>query len=744
MISKANRARFSELYHSLPQDAQQALVESHLIPMLSRTSRKRASRANAAAARLHKRHQNLPVLDIKTKKAEINLLLEELSKDSKRSFVMDISSKPEILHEIISCLTDWYDDLWSVAYEHNVQYELVHECLLLIHTTLNRLANVRSCCKCSLTSLYVPIVIKSKTGAVIKSFSIEGVQNLESVSEFIWRDMFLSMLASGKEHHEQLVLEMLVDIQRSNGWHQILRILRPAKKGTINLDDIGDDEDDWEDEDNEEEDDEDAFDLTWEEGAFGRCHHWPSRISSCLGDLRDLAEMTMKKEFEILPSSPLYIALISIADDSEGLSEELLEMIESIARVSPDTFAVALEIYSSELKVQPILNLLKTHSHLLRPRDAPSLQLAMILLGRNDHSELALSYIRKELIDTARAVKKALSLSFSRMDEPSNRTDLNQILKLRQGSTGRRNRIETWVDSITTPGADAANPMMFAAMMMGVPPMPGMNSDDDAYTYLDLDPLDPDLEDLRHEFRPALKKRFESWVNIAHMMKPGAAVLLSVYKYLIEFMPFLRAADATDEIIGRLQDRPSKQFVCDGLDALLAFTKIQKRKYNIAKTELQKRKDLEALAADSSPSASTGTSNNATPSPSGQTPDPTSAASSATPISVPVPLSTMFSAFPQGYSTEQIPVPGTAPNNTSGPSQSGASSSNTAQPSTSESGQSQSGNTVHSLLRNPLTPTASTQTQPHTLGLPFPLSTLFGAAIGSSSSAPGPSLDDVD
>ena len=84
------------------------------------------------------------MLDIKAKEEEINFLLDELSKDSKRSFVMDISNKQEILNEIISSLTDWYNDLWSVAYEHNVQYELVHRCLLLIHSTLNRLANVRS------------------------------------------------------------------------------------------------------------------------------------------------------------------------------------------------------------------------------------------------------------------------------------------------------------------------------------------------------------------------------------------------------------------------------------------------------------------------------------------------------------------------------------------------------------------------------------------------------------------------
>ncbi len=85
-------------------------------------------------------------------------------------------------------------------------------------------------CQCSLANLFAPVTIKSKTGAVIRSFSIEGVNNLETVSEFIWREMFLSMLASGKERHEKQVSEMLDEIQQINGWAQLVRILRGGKK----------------------------------------------------------------------------------------------------------------------------------------------------------------------------------------------------------------------------------------------------------------------------------------------------------------------------------------------------------------------------------------------------------------------------------------------------------------------------------------------------------------------------------
>jgi hypothetical protein len=132
------------MYHSLPRDAQQTLVESHLIPLLDRAPRKRVKKAHAAAARLHRRHQSLPALDLKAKKAEVDLLLKELGKDSKRSFVMDVSSRNEILNEIIASMTDWLNDLWCIAYEHKVQFEIVHESLLFTHSSLTRLADVRS------------------------------------------------------------------------------------------------------------------------------------------------------------------------------------------------------------------------------------------------------------------------------------------------------------------------------------------------------------------------------------------------------------------------------------------------------------------------------------------------------------------------------------------------------------------------------------------------------------------------
>ena len=260
--------------------------------------------------------------------------------------------------------------------------------------------------------------------------------------------------------------------------------------------------------------------------------------------------MTLLSAFETAPSRALYDDLV---DMSRGrLRPQLLELLNMLTATSSDTFAVALDVYTSEHQLEPVLDMLNDHSHLLRPRDYSTLQSATVFISRHGHTQRALEILEAELLDTARATRHALLQSFSQMETPANRAEITQIVRTRSGMPGRRARVEAWVDAASTPGADQPNPMMFAAMVMGIGPMPGLSSDDDPYTYLDLDPDDPDLEDLRAEYRPDLKKRFESWADqgVANL-ENGAASLLSVYRKIIDMLPFLRAPDVAEEMISR-------------------------------------------------------------------------------------------------------------------------------------------------------------------------------------------------
>ncbi|EKM58938.1 uncharacterized protein PHACADRAFT_85922, partial [Phanerochaete carnosa HHB-10118-sp] len=594
--------RFAAILDSLPRDARQTLVYQQLIPLLNNAPKSKIKKALNAAARLQKRHAGMPDLDLRGKKLEITNMLKELNKDTKRAYVMDTSNLVELLNEIADSLAVWMSDVWVVVYEHNVDFDLAHDCLLFVSSTLDQLENVRMGCKCALDSLYIPVTIRNRKGRVVKRFDVNGATHLEDVTLFIWRDMFLSMLAYGSQRHKDLIPRMLGDIEDIMSWKAVVRLMFNKSQVDAKRQTQSGKESDWEDVDSEDggeslsledqsdsgaissllsdDDDNDELDLD-----VPRLRHWSDIIFGHVHLLQRHIEDALVAIFETTPSLTLYSALLSIAQDPQTLEERLLFLLKAMATACSDTYAVALEIYSLEHKVDRIVDLLGSYSYLLRPRDAAALQAATKLISHHSHARRALQILEAELLDTIRMTHRALLQSFSQLDTSANRAEILQIHKNGSRAPGRRNRVEAWVDAVTTPGADQPNPMMFAAMFMGIAPLPGLHSDDDPYTYLDLDPHDPDLEDLRSEYRPSLKKRFESWTDVGLTLMGGPEMLLVVYRKLIEKMPFLRAPDVTEEMIARLQDRRSKAYVVEGLDALLAFAKVQRRKWYAAKAE---------------------------------------------------------------------------------------------------------------------------------------------------------------
>lgn len=282
--------------------------------------------------------------------------------------------------------------------------------------------------------------------------------------------------------------------------------------------------------------------------------HWSYRISSAVPPVRDYIRTYLTDVFKQRPSLQLYQTLCVISPETASTHVSLCEYLRTVATSSSEMFAAALDIWAYEGLPDDIQAMLRSHAHLLRPRDAGALQNAVSVLGRSSvHTPQAQIIIEKEMLDTARALRTALLASFSQLDNAVHKAELQNILRMRAGAAGRQDRIEAWVDSVSTPGTNAPNPMAFAAMMMGLPLVPGMDPSEDAdpLGYLDLDPNDPDLEDLREEFRPKLKQRFDGWVQIAPEIHGGPQILLRVCKEIVEMMPFFRAGDIVDEMVGR-------------------------------------------------------------------------------------------------------------------------------------------------------------------------------------------------
>lgn len=320
-----------------------------------------------------------------------------------------------------------------------------------------------------------------------------------------------------------------------------------------------DDYDDYLDEDEEEfySDEESDTGSDDEQGGFiCSCNfhgqHWSQSVNIQRFTLRQLVQNQLITRFELMPSLILHRSLLSIAMDPDAIELQMQKILSLVATSSSDTFAAALNIYSMMGNVIQISALLDSHHHLLRPRDALVLQNAVTTLSEHPFYQVqSLKILENELMDIIRCLRASILPLFCNIDIEANKQEITQIAKLRQGSAQRQDRVERWVDAVITPGTNAPHPMAFAAFMMGLPIAPGMDDADDADPLGYLDQADPDLEDLREEFKPKLRERFDGWTEVALVMKGGAAMLIKVYSQVVTLMPFLRLGDVVEELISR-------------------------------------------------------------------------------------------------------------------------------------------------------------------------------------------------
>lgn len=322
-------------------------------------------------------------------------------------------------------------------------------------------------------------------------------------------------------------------------------------------DEDGDGDED-EDEDYDEEDD-GYSDEYGSDDADARCtcklhaRYWTEQINKERISLRECVERRLFAVFKQAPSLRIFLSLISINLESE-LIDELLEVLKDIAGDSPENLVAALDIYIYDADFEQIVNLLETYIHLLRPRDMATLQCAVALLTDTSHQQLALSIFEAELEDSFQAIYVAVCACFAHIEEDDNKAELTAILKVKAGSPGRKSRIESWVGRVISSSNASMGPMAFAAMMMGLPVLPGSEEGDDSdiLNYIDLDGNDADFDDLRDEFRPDLKSRFDSWVQLGQNgITGGKALLMKLYAKVIELMPYLRSQDVVNEMVAR-------------------------------------------------------------------------------------------------------------------------------------------------------------------------------------------------
>jgi hypothetical protein len=424
---------------------------------------------------------------------------------------------------------------------------------------------------------------------------------MDQILLWIWRDLIVSLFTTGSKHDRTNVSIFLEEIQDVLGVVALERLLNGGRPSEFSRpcsfhssyisgsddddedgwdeddcdfeededdddeddDDADDDADDDEDEDEDDEDEDDDEDVYADDYASddtdGRCTcklhatYWTEQINKERIPLRECVVKRLFAIFKQTPSLRLFRSLTSISLDS-GLRDELFETLQEIAGDSPDNLVAALDIYIDDDDLTEIAELLEEYIHLLRPRDLVTLQCAVALLAEETpHQKLALSTFESELGDSFQAIYVAVRSCFVHIEEDHNKAELAEILKLKSSSPARKTRIETWVEQVVSTSNTSMGAMAFAAMMMGLPVMHSSEEEDDSdvLNYVDLDRNDADFDDLRDEFRPDLKCRFETWVQLGNAMTGAKPLLMRLYAKAIELMPYLRSQDIVNEMLAR-------------------------------------------------------------------------------------------------------------------------------------------------------------------------------------------------
>ncbi|KAL5508679.1 hypothetical protein ACEPAH_6300 [Sanghuangporus vaninii] len=654
---------FLRVFTSVPTLAQTQIVKQALIPFLDTIPRKDAKRAIASARRIAKKAHHIPQVDVAAKKKEIESLLGELSREAK--FIPRSSGdKYDIMFlEIIESVAQWLNELWSLAFEFGLDFPHVHACLLASMSILDQVQSMKGTGHQRLFStVYAPVVIRDRSGKVVKEFNKLGISNVESAILWVWRDVFLALLASKNPAHVRLVPELLAEIDNAIGWSGLERLvlggdtyfqdgdeLQFSESGFLRL--KGPEDSNWGSQCSSE--DHNRDDMFYAD-------HWNYRIVKQVPRFRQLIEERMIDIFKAAPSILLYTIIVNLSGNISVL-DHLHEILSWLAPTSTSSLATALGIYCIESKPDQVASLLETHAFLLRPRESYAIHESVRLLTTSYkpvHQELALRIAEKELLETIETIRHSLLGPFARLDSSESRSELRQLTRLSHGTTERQERVERWVDAVSTPGMGAANPMAVAAMMMGMPipvPMPippqgdagggaGFNAaaamaaaaaaatvafGDAENGMMDLDPHDPDFSELREEQKPDLKDRFEEWVEtvkyfgylraavvirdnknegeggkgleeyagevVIRESVKGDELLMNVFKSMHDSMPWVLATDVVNEMIAKLADDPSKQHICDALRSLSSFVKVQQKK----------RKKMERIANGSHASTTT-------------------------------------------------------------------------------------------------------------------------------------------
>lgn len=90
-------------------------------------------------------------------------------------------------------------------------------------------------CKCVFSKLYIPITIKKRSGKVVRRFTSTGIENTQTAVLWIFRELFLSLLATENEQLRKDMPDLLSDIDDIGGWEALEKVVCGGKSCQFKL-----------------------------------------------------------------------------------------------------------------------------------------------------------------------------------------------------------------------------------------------------------------------------------------------------------------------------------------------------------------------------------------------------------------------------------------------------------------------------------------------------------------------------
>ncbi|KAG6899479.1 hypothetical protein C0993_009899 [Termitomyces sp. T159_Od127] len=548
---------FADLYDALPPDTQRTLLETHSTgtPLLPRPAPAHpAVLSHAAAARA--RFLAMPRLDLTAKKREIDDLMHALHHDAKLAVTRDSSIRDELLAEAVDSLTAWLNDIWSVAFEFRGDFRLAHACLLLTADAAASLADVPVLgCKCALINMPIDVRIRARDGTPVRAFVLRGTHTLANATLWIWRDLFVAMLAHATPRAQRHIPAMIADIEALMGWEALPRLLHGGKSCVANTHPS---ESDY-DFDSDSEPDEYVFPAAPRSTPPTpplHAPHWPPSLSAPRARLHELIQARLHTLFRALPSLALYTAIRALALDPAGTESALERDARAAAQKSPDARAGALAVCVARRDARGVVRLLgaqgrgrgRGYADLEGACDDEVLRGAVRVLIDAGAAEpdpdsdpdtdthphphaLARDVLAASLLRTARAAHAALLRVFGAVDDAPRRREVEEVLMLPAGAE-RAERVRRWVEGVCAEAGAGGPPGWGGELWGGGGEGEGWEGDGDgaggdAPVHAHDDPAvflehadaagaaDADWDALREEFCPPLGGRFERGCEVA-------------------------------------------------------------------------------------------------------------------------------------------------------------------------------------------------------------------------------------